>query len=129
MYTAVDIPAGGLVVGSTMPAIPHFFGPRKDGSETLWSGNDYVWSGHIFEARIEAFPHFEEVMIGGLLGCLSNANAGIKNLKIDTGKYEPVLDRCFDPGAGAFSSDYIDCSVRSAHPVTTGDDCSSGSTT
>ena len=58
-YTAVDIPAGGLVVGSTMPAIPHFFGPRRDCSETLWSGNDYVWSG-------------------GLLGCLSNANAGIK---------------------------------------------------
>jgi hypothetical protein len=80
-YTAIDVPAGGLVVTSTMPDIPHLSGPRGDmGSKTHWTGADCVWEGGNFGTFAETFPYFQVAMLAVLFDALANAHTGITNL-------------------------------------------------
>lgn len=121
-YTAIDIPAGALVVASSMPVIPEMTGPKSNKAPVRrWPGRDYVWGGHQFGASNEAHPIWSTSMLAVMFGSLANAHTGITNLYQDSGKYEPVLDRREDPGAGA-SSDYIGYSFRSAYPVPAGEE-------
>jgi hypothetical protein len=115
-YTAVDIPAGGLLVGSKLPAMPAL---RGSGAPQ-WQGSEYVWSGDVFGADYESFPYFYTPIIAGLFGALANGHTGITNMVQTRGGYDPILDRRTDPGAGAFS-DY-DCGFQSAYPVAAGEE-------
>ena len=118
-YTAVDIPAGGLVIGSKMPAVPVLYN-KVDGFR--WPGKDYAWDAKAFNnVVLEAPSDFKTQIMLGLFGALSNAHAGITNLKQNTGDYMPELDRRFDPGAGAISY-YIDTSFKSAYPISAGEE-------
>jgi hypothetical protein len=115
-YTAVDIPAGGLLVGSKLPAVPAL---RGSGGPQ-WQGSEYVWSGDAHGASYESLPFFDTSIIAGLFGALANAHTGITNMVQAPSGYDPLLDRRIDPGAGGFSA--YDCGFRSAYPVAAGEE-------
>jgi hypothetical protein len=50
-YTAIDIPAGGLTISTTLPVVPSFTSPKEH-----WPGGDYVWSGLSFGSVYEGQP-------------------------------------------------------------------------
>jgi hypothetical protein len=60
-------------------------------------------------------------MIAPLFGAMSNYHAGIANLVIDPGTWDPVFDRTRDPGAGAISN-YVGYSFQSSYPVSAGEE-------
>jgi hypothetical protein len=60
-------------------------------------------------------------MIAPLFGAMSNSHAGIANLVIDPGTWDPVFDRTRDPGAGAISN-YVGYSFQSSYPVSAGEE-------
>jgi hypothetical protein len=114
-YTAIDIPAGGIPISTTLPVVPSFLSAEIE--KDHWPGRDYVWSGEAFGSVYDGEPS----MLAVLFGALANAHAGITNLEQDPGTWDPVLDRTRDPGAGAIS-DYVGYSFISMHPVSAGEE-------
>lgn len=122
-YTAVDIPAGGIMVSTSMPAIP-VLGVHSDIKREghFWPGIEYVWVGFAFPpADIEGWPSTSVSMLAVLFGALANSHTGITNLYRDSGVWAPTLDRTQDVGAGAFS-DYFNYGFRTEYPVGAGEE-------
>jgi hypothetical protein len=116
LYTAVDIPAGGIMVATSQMAIPTF----EAGTGQPWPGKDYIWGGSPFgtsATEASSAPSFLSV----LFGALANAHTGIHNVNHDFGKWSPVLDATQDYGAGAFS-DYIEDGHRSRYAIGAGEE-------
>lgn len=118
-YTAVDIPAAGIVVATMLPVIPIFApNPRPRG----WPMQDYSWEGSMFNAATwEAFPEFSTSMAAFLFGSMANAHAGINNLNLDTGQWLPMLDARTEYGAGAFT-DYYNSGFTTKYAVSAGEE-------
>lgn len=120
LYTAVDIPASNLVVGSHLAAVPMI----TTTSLNTWPGKDYVWSSQSFkEAAGEDVSTHMSSFIAGLFGALANAHTGITNMKMasDSSTSTHLLDRASDPGAGAYSS-FCSFNFRSAYAVKAGEE-------
>ncbi len=118
LYTAVDIPADNLVVGSELPAVLR---NAKDIPGVRWPGKDYVWSPSTFGLGEDGAPEFSADVLNGLFGCLANFHTGLVNMNIHTTTLQPTLDRRVDHGAGAFS--YLQgSSFVSAHRVGAGEE-------
>jgi hypothetical protein len=115
VYTAVDIPASEMVVASNMFAIPFFDGP-------WWTGQEYSWSSGVADrSSYEDLPGFETNFLAGLFGGMSNSHAGIANLREGKIRFDPILDRRIDPGAGAFT-DHLDFNFKSAYSISAGEE-------
>ena len=82
---------------------------------------DYVWEGGTFRTDYEAAPKIETVVMAVNDGALANSHWGLVNEVLSEPTFQPVLDRCIDPGAGAFS-DYVDYSFRSSVAVGAGEE-------
>jgi hypothetical protein len=68
LYTAVDIPAANMLIGSSLPAIV-VHQPINDSSwGESWVGKDYVWSGETFFMSYDGYPDFEVTIMNGLFG-------------------------------------------------------------
>jgi hypothetical protein len=68
LYTAIDIPAADVLIGSSLPAII-VHQPIGDLSwGTSWVGMNYVWSGETFSISYDGFPDFEVSILNGLFG-------------------------------------------------------------
>lgn len=119
-YAAVDIPAGGILVSSTLSAIPVYDAPGVRGQH--WPGKDYVWSGSAFAKDIDEYIQgYGLSFLYGLFGSLANAHTGITNLGMGEGRRDPMLDRRVDAGAGAFSP-YVDTGFYSRYPIAAGEE-------
>lgn len=114
IYTAVDIPARGIMVASTMFAVP-FLNTKP------WMGSDYSWSSSMFNIGYEGYPDYDIIMLSGLAGGFANAHTGITNLISEKARNEPILDRRTDPGAGAFS-DILGFHFTSQHRIAAGEE-------
>uniref|UniRef100_A0A7S1GRS0 SET domain-containing protein n=1 Tax=Cyclophora tenuis TaxID=216820 RepID=A0A7S1GRS0_CYCTE len=82
---------------------------------------DYVWNGGTYKVEYEAAPNISTVIMAVNDGALANSHTGLVNEKLSVPTYNPILDRCSDPGAGAFS-DYVDYSFMSARAVGAGEE-------
>eukprot|EP00980_Cylindrotheca_fusiformis_P022172 scaffold9072_cov106-Cylindrotheca_fusiformis.AAC.5 len=113
-YAAVDIPAQNILVGSSIPEVP--LNKQRDPS---WPGTEYVWQSHGLPENLEC-PE----VLRGLFGAIANSHTGITNMisppRYDP-VYDPIVDRRFDPGAGAFTP-YFDNHFLSAYPVKAGEE-------
>lgn len=117
-YTAVPLIGRGVVVGTTLPAIPvSIDSPR-------WSGMDYIWHGKSFftefETAVASAPYDTNVLAVND-GALANSHQGLVNERLESSRFHPALDRCKDPGAGAFS-DYIHYSFKSSFALGAGEE-------
>jgi SET domain len=118
-FTAVPVAGKGIVTGTHMPAIPVIDNfPRK------WNGNDYVWNSESYFAEYESSRQGEEnilrtTVLGVHEGALANSHLGLVNEYLQSPTFDPVLDRCKDPGAGAFS-DYVRYSFKSEYALQIG---------
>ena len=118
-YTAVPLVGRGLVIGTTLPVVPVFTDfPRR------WSGMDYVWQGKSYSAEFEsagaATPLRTDVLAVND-GALANSHQGLVNEHLEKAIFFPVLDRCKDPGAGAFT-DYVGYSFQSSFALGAGEE-------
>lgn len=118
VYTAVDIPAGDVMVATSLSLIPAFSSPED---KEPWVGQDYVWNG--FNASVyEGWPKLPSItFLAGVMGAMANCHSGINNLEIDVGEWSPALDGVQDYGAGAFS-DYVNSGFRSKYPIAAGEE-------
>eukprot|EP00547_Thalassionema_nitzschioides_P014871 CAMPEP_0194250442 /NCGR_PEP_ID=MMETSP0158-20130606/23056_1 /TAXON_ID=33649 /ORGANISM="Thalassionema nitzschioides, Strain L26-B" /LENGTH=1173 /DNA_ID=CAMNT_0038987265 /DNA_START=46 /DNA_END=3570 /DNA_ORIENTATION=- len=103
-YTAVPLVGKGILTNTAIPAIP--VNNNVPGS---WSGTDYVWESAKAKADLESagldYKYRYSVLVVND-GALANSHPGLVNEYPTLGIYDPILDRCKDPGAGAFS-DYL----------------------
>jgi hypothetical protein len=113
-YAAVDIPARNILPGSTIPEVP--VNKEKD---LKWPGTEYVWQSF-------GLPENQECpsVLRGLFGAIANSHTGITNMitppQYDS-TYDPIVDRRFNPGAGAFTP-YFENHFVSAYPVKAGEE-------
>jgi hypothetical protein len=119
-YTALQLKGRGVVVGTTMPVIPVFGGwPRR------WNGEDYVWHGRTYKAEYEAAGAPGSLAMTSVMaandGALANSHLGLVNEYVDSAVFDPLLDRCQDPGAGAIS-DYVRYSFKSEFALGPGEE-------
>jgi hypothetical protein len=121
LYTGVDIPASGLVVGSTHAALSRHAKDVPGRKQYRWPGKDYVWAPSSFSVDDDGAPEYDIEIICGLFGSLANFHTGLVNMYMKTDTIRPKLDRRVDPGAGAFS-DIPDSGFISAHPVAAGEE-------
>ena len=86
--------------------------------------HDYSWGTDDYGAEYESSGRYVQLLSGGI-GALSNSHPGFSNI-FKKGTYRPLLDRRFDPGAGAFSdyeSSYIFAVGESGVGFAGTDDC------
>jgi hypothetical protein len=118
-YTAVPLVGRGLVIGTTLPVVPVFtIFPQS------WSGMDYIWQGKVYSTEFEsagAATPFGTDVLAVNDGALANSHQGLVNEHQEKSTFHPVLDRCKDPGAGAFS-DYVDYSFQSSFALEAGEE-------
>lgn len=73
----------------------------------VWVGYDYAWAPSMYGAEYESSPPV--MMFSSDIGALSNSHPAMSNVnKLTT--FAPLLDRRFDPGAGAstnFVASYV----------------------
>lgn len=103
-YTAVPLIGKGVWTNTPLPAIP-----VNNNVPKPWSGDDYVWESDNAKADLESAGLSRNYKYSVLVandGALANSHPGLLNQMPTPGIYDPILDRCRDPGAGAFS-DYI----------------------
>lgn len=105
IYTALPLSGDGVVArGTPIPVIPFYNGT------TNWSFYNYFWKGSEHYAEYETSLWLDGFNDTDLLvvneGSLANYHPGLVNQQSIPAIFEPMLDRCTDPGAGAFS-DYI----------------------
>lgn len=117
-YTAVPLVGSGVVVGTTMPVIPvSIDSPR-------WSGMDYIWQGKLFLTEFESAggpAPYDTNVLAVNDGALANSHQGLVNEQLHPSRFHPALDRCKDPGAGAFS-DYIHYGFKSSFALGAGEE-------
>ena len=118
IYTAVDIPASDIVIGSESTVLPVFTSHLVGRSI-----QDYVWNSRGFAQGGDDIGVFYTSFMGAMLGALGNAHAGIVNTKISkaSGTPDHALDRSVDPGAGAFSP-YPSFGFASQYPINAGEE-------
>lgn len=119
IYTAVPLVGKGIVIGTTLPVIPVFLGFAEK-----WAGTDYTWVGRSYTTEFEsagAATPFSTDVLAVNDGALANSHQGLVNEYLEPSRFHPVLDRCKDPGAGAFS-DYIHYSFKSSFAVGSGEE-------
>jgi hypothetical protein len=68
LYTAVDIPAADIVIGSSLPAIVVHEPIGVDAWYNGWVGKDYVWGGDSFWMMFDGYPDFQVHIVNGLFG-------------------------------------------------------------
>lgn len=118
-YTAVPLKGHNMVIGTELPAIAF---PRPKQSNARWDGNDYIWNARAYDAEYEAGSSVTgSVVLAVNDGALANFHPGLVNELLDGSKWIPVLDRCTDSGAGAFS-DYNHYSFKSKHEIGAGEE-------
>lgn len=100
LYTAVDIPSEGLVIGSNLPAVIH---NGKDIEGFRWPAKDYYWSGNDFKMSEDGHPEFDVSFMFSLFGALPNYHPGLVNMRQKSIAMRPEIDRRVHHGAGAFS--------------------------
>jgi len=98
-YTAVPYSGKGTIINSATPTlvIPVTRNQKK------WILHEYVWSGKTYGSEYETVT--ENVVLGP---SLANFHPGRVNMDVVRPVWQPILDACVDPGAGA-SSDYQGC--------------------
>jgi len=106
-YSAVAYEGKSIVIGSTLPAVilPGVF---TQGMEE-WDMKDYIWTGRSYNAEYEVDANYTSEAMGA---SLANFHPGILNMGLKRPEFQPLLDRCVDPGAGG-SSDYLGCAFQS----------------
>lgn len=117
VYTAVPVIGQGITLGTSIPAIPVFSSMRRS-----WIGKDYVWNGKVqgvFFETVGAAIHVQTDVVGANDAALTNCHLGLINERPRKPTFHPVLDRCVDPGAGAFS-DYSNFGLDSAFALDSG---------
>lgn len=82
---------------------------------------DYIWSGPNFFADYETDSRIVTSIMAVNEGALTNAHPALLNADLGASAFSPILDRCHDPGAGAFS-DYTGYSFKSRHPLEPGEE-------
>jgi hypothetical protein len=104
-----------LSQGSHTPSIviPGIFSHKN-----RWSISDYVWEGKTYRAEYEVGKDLLSETLGA---SLANFHPGILNMGIQPPEFQPMLDTCKDPGAGA-SSDYIGCGFISRQVLQPGEE-------
>lgn len=119
-YTAVDLMGKGLVLGTSMPVIP-----IVKNFPSRWNGDDYAWNGQTYRAEYESAsapePMHETVVLAVNDGALANSHLGLVNEYLHPSVFDPLLDGCKDPGAGAIS-DYVSYSFRSSFSMGMGEE-------
>jgi hypothetical protein len=120
MYAGIPLAGKGIVIGTHIPVIPvtqHF--PRP------WNGGDYVWRGSTYYAEYESGGAKDDFWVTDVLavdsGALANSHLGLVNEDLAPPRFDPVLDRCTDPGAGAFS-DYVHHTFTSRYELGAGEE-------
>jgi hypothetical protein len=93
--------------------IPTLF---KDGHN--WIINDYVWEGRVYSGEYEIGKDRHTEALGA---SLANFHPGILNMDLRRPTFNPLLDACKDPGAGA-STDYEGCAFRSSQALSAGEE-------
>lgn len=90
-------------------------------SKDRWDADDYTWDASGYDAEYETNSQGTSSVLVVNEGCMANFHPGLVNF--DTGNviFYPVLDRRYDPGAGAFS-DYVNFSFQSRHAVEAGEE-------
>ena len=103
--------------GARVPVIPVIDKNSKD----RWDADDYTWDASGYDAEYETNSQGTSSVLVVNEGCMANFHPGLVNF--DTGNviFYPVLDRRYDPGAGAFS-DYVNFSFQSRHAVEAGEE-------
>ena len=118
-YTAVPLKGHSMVIGTELPAIAF---PRPKQSNARWDGNDYIWNARAYDAEYEAgLRQTGTVVLAVNDGALANFHPGLVNELLQGSKWIPILDRCTDSGAGAFS-DYNHYSFKSQHEIKSGEE-------
>ena len=119
-YAAVDIPAAGVLIASVVSAIPVFYSSSEYGRS--WAIKDYVWEGPTFSSEIQEYIKGYDLSFAcSLLGALTNCHTGIMNIVMGGGRYDPMLDRRVDAGAGA-SSAHVATGFYSLYPIAAGEE-------
>jgi hypothetical protein len=119
-YTAVPIIGKGIVIGTELPAIAF---PRPNSNYVgRWDANDYVWASKTYNAEYESGQYASDTVVMAVNdGALANFHPGLVNEFLVGSKWRPMLDRCTDSGAGAFS-DYPSFSFRSEYQLGAGEE-------
>jgi hypothetical protein len=77
IYTAIDIPAGGIAISKTLPVAPSFNSNKK--KKDHGPGNGYAWSVSPCGSHYDRQPP----MLAILLGAVPAAHISIINLRQD----------------------------------------------
>ena len=83
--------------------------------------SDYVWSSESYGSEYEGGKETTATIAAVDMGSLCNSHSGLINLEAQHPRFDPLLDRCKDPGAGAFS-DYVHFAFRSNHSINAGEE-------
>lgn len=81
-----------------------------------WDIHNYVWNSLSYNAEFERNAEADVLGVS-----LANFHPGLVNVKVKSAKFEPVLDSCKDPGAGAFS-DYVGSAFLSGQVLKQGEE-------
>jgi len=115
-YTAVPLSGRGLIIGTELPAVVF---PKLNG---FWDGGDYIWGARSYRCEYETdWKEISTVVLAVNDGALANFHPGLVNEFLVPSKWDPILDRCTDSGAGAFS-DYVHYSFKSAFQLDAGEE-------
>ena len=118
IYTAVDIPADKIGIGSSVIAVVRH---RKDIKGFYWQGNDYSWSGDTVGLDYDGYPEYQTDLMQGLVGGMCNYHPGLVNVDLLAARSTPLLDRRVSPGAGSIS-DFANTSFRSTQFIEAGEE-------
>lgn len=115
-YVGYTSPGKGVPLESRVPVLP-----VVDLAPYPWDANDYVWSASAFNAEFEITTEGSISILAVNEGSMANFHPGLVNHENGPSKFEPMLDRCKDPGSGAFS-DYVEFSFESLQKVEAGEE-------
>jgi len=113
-YTAVPYLARGVPIGTAMSAIVIPY--TNQDKDFQWDIHNYVWNSLSYNAEFERNAEADVLGVS-----LANFHPGLVNVKVKSAKFEPVLDSCKDPGAGAFS-DYVGSAFLSGQVLKQGEE-------
>lgn len=117
IFLGIDTPGSGYVLGTTFPVIP--FSDITDREH--WDAADYTWASSSFETEFETGSKGTNQIQSVNAGSLANFHPGLVNYVTGDARYNPILDRRSDPGAGSFS-DYRGFSFTSRYEVRKGEE-------
>jgi len=119
IYVGVGVPAAEMAIASSTAALPIITSSDSDAID--WDINNYNWGndGNEFVIRTGDNIHMSFIFPG--FGTFANSHEGLVNARIRYAEYLPMLDRCEDPGAGAFS-DYFGSTFISTRVILAGEE-------